>query len=174
MPLERKVNWDSTTLRGSQWQIVMAPVKFIPTFHLSLAFPHLPYCWRGQKSQLEKGEKILTGESEETQLAPPPVRGFSAWVIAVREDRDKIYMDWTFYCIRLFTTLKKRFFIYYLLVIRKADGELPRIVLVTGTWGLGVNSENSRFEGAEAKLKLLSMCNLPSPDHTINQFNLNT
>lgn len=77
MPLERKFNWDSTTLRGLQWQIVMAPVKLIPTFHLSLAFPHLPYCWRGQKSQLEKGEKILTGESEETHLDPPAICGFS-------------------------------------------------------------------------------------------------
>ena len=69
---------------------------------------------------------------------------------------------------------KDLFFRYYLLVIRTANGELPRVVMVSGTWELGLNSQNSRFEGTGAKLRLLFMSHLPSPSHAINKFNMNT
>ena len=47
-------------------------------------------------------------------------------VIARRENRANMYLDWTFYYTEHFTV------IYYLLVVRNANGQLPTVVLVSG------------------------------------------
>lgn len=144
------------------------PVKLIPPFHLSLAFPLPPLLLDGQKAQIEKGEKTARGEREGTQLPSSSAWISSLMIIAVRESRATVYLDWTFFYTRHFTIT------CYLLVVRSSDGQLPRVVLVSGILGFRVNSQNTSFKGAEAKLKLLSVCDQPSPAHTRSQFNLNT
>lgn len=102
------------------------PVKLIPPFHLSLAFPLPPLLLDGQKAQIEKGEKTARGEREGTQLPSSSAWISSLMIIAVRESRATVYLDWTFFYTRDFTIT------CYLLVVRSSDGQLPRVVLVSG------------------------------------------
>ena len=125
MPPEGKVSWDSTIYRGSQWQTIVAGQAH-STFPPEPCFPPPPLLLDGQKAQLEKGEKTARGEREGTQLPSSSAWISSLMIIAVRESRATVYLDWTFFYTRDFTIT------CCLLVVRSIDGQLPRVALVSG------------------------------------------